>query len=89
MAVFVILFSLLAFRQLNQGQRAEGKAQLERSLRRAAVACYTAEGVYPPSLDYLQTHYGVQVDSQKFTVSYTVFADNLMPDILVLEHDYG
>ncbi len=57
---------------------------METALRRAAVACYAAEGIYPPTLDYLKQHYGVQIDENRYAVFYEVFADNLMPDITVL-----
>lgn len=36
-------------------------------------------------LAYLEEHYGVQIDEERFTVSYVVFGSNLMPDITVLE----
>ena len=52
----------------------------------SCVACYAAEGIYPPDLDYLKDHYGVQVDEERYTVFYSVFAENLMPDITVLEN---
>ena len=51
------------------------------------MACYAAEGVYPPNLDYLKEHYGVQVDDARYVVIYSVFADNLMPDITVLVNE--
>ena len=49
------------------------------------MACYAEQGVYPPDLDYLTEHYGVQIDDARFTVRYDAFAENLMPDITVLE----
>ena len=57
----------------------------EDALRRASVACYAAEGIYPPNLDYLREHYGIQIDETRYMVVYDVFASNLMPDITVLE----
>lgn len=69
---------------LNTGQQEAGRQQLETALRRAAVACYAAEGRYPPSVDYLQAHYGIRVDRQRYHIFYQVFAENLMPDITVL-----
>ena len=61
--------------------------QLEEALRRATAACYAAEGVYPPDLQYLKDHYGIQVDETRYTVIYDSFASNLMPDITVLESE--
>ena len=70
---------------LASGQGEEGREQLELALRRAAVACYAAEGIYPPTLDYLTQHYGVQIQSERYAVFYDIFADNLMPEITVLD----
>ena len=50
------------------------------------MACYAAEGVYPPNAAYLEEHYGVQIDHTLYTVKYEVIASNLMPDITVLEN---
>ena len=82
----VLLVFLSGLSNLHSGQRQEGRQQLENAVRRAAVACYAAEGVYPPDLEYLEKHYGIQVDRERYTVSYEVFASNLMPEVTVLEH---
>lgn len=70
---------------LDRDSREESKRQLEEALRRGCVACYAAEGIYPPDLDYLKEHYGIQVDEEAYVVYYDIFAENLMPDITVLE----
>ena len=87
--VAVILLALLlwfftAVNHLGDGQHEEGRVQLETALRRATVACYATEGIYPPTLDYLKEHYGIQIDESRYSVFYEIFADNLMPDITVL-----
>lgn len=84
-ALAVLLWFFTALANLDGGRGEEGRQQLETSLRRAAVACYAAEGIYPPTLEYLTEHYGVQIDAERYDVFYEVFADNLMPDITVLE----
>lgn len=45
-----------------------------------------AEGAYPPDVDYLKEHYGLQIDERRYTIRYMAFAENLMPDITVLEN---
>lgn len=85
LAVAVLLVFLTSLSNLEQGRSEEGKRQLEDALRRASVACYAAEGIYPPNLDYLREHYGIQIDETRYMVVYDVFASNLMPDITVLE----
>ena len=81
----VLFISSLASVDRQQGE--EGRQQLETALRRAAVACYAAEGVYPPTVEYLQQHYGVQIEEERYIVFYEIFANNLMPDITVLEKE--
>lgn len=85
-AAGALLCFAVALNSLSDGRSAEDLRQLEESLRRGCVACYAAEGVYPPDLAYLQEHYGVQVDESRYDVHYSVFAQNLMPDITVLEN---
>ena len=84
LVIAVLLWFSVAMIRLGTGQAQEGREQLETALRRAAVACYAAEGCYPPSLEHLQTYYGVQINTEIFTVKYEVIASNLMPDITVL-----
>lgn len=67
---------------------AEDRAQLEKAVANAAVACYAVEGAYPPSVEYLTEYYGVQIDSERFTVKYDLYASNLMPDITVLVNNH-
>ena len=66
-------------------QSRQGREQLEQTLRRWAVVCYAQEGVYPPDTEYLERHYGVQIDHDRYAVFYEVFAENIMPQITVVE----
>ena len=84
LAVILTCFST-ALSNLRTGQSEEGRLQLEESIRRAAVTCYAVEGIYPPTLAYLQDHYGIQVDEARYDVFYEVFGSNLMPEITVVE----
>ena len=83
-AVVILLCFATALDSLDSGREDESMHQLEEALRRGCVACYAAEGIYPPTLDYLTDHYGIQVDTDRYVVSYTPIASNLMPDITVL-----
>lgn len=88
LAVFAGSFFLRSVDNLEEDRREAGAQQLEEAVRRAAVSCYASEGFYPPSLAYLQEHYGIQVDEERYYVFYEIFAENLMPDITVVEHGY-
>ena len=86
-AAIELLSFLAGVSNLTQGKSEEDKQHLEEVVRRAAVACYASEGIYPPDLEYLKEHYGIQIDDTRYTVVYEVFALNLMPDITVLENE--
>ena len=86
-AILCILIFVLSLRSVRTRHGEEGRQQLETALRRAAVACYAAEGVYPPTIEYLREHYGVQIEEEHYIVFYEIFANNLMPDITVLERE--
>jgi hypothetical protein len=85
-AMLAVFCLLTAVANLSGGSTEQGRKRLEDTLRRACVTCYATEGVYPPTLQYLEEHYGVQIDGRRYTVSYDAFGSNLMPDITVLEN---
>lgn len=85
LAVVIVLCFLSGLSNVSRGHAQEELQQLEEALRRSAVACYAAEGMYPPNVAYLVEHYGIQINEKQFTVRYIPIADNLMPDITVLE----
>ena len=83
-AVAAVLWFATAVDSLDSGRSEEDLRQLEEALRRGCAACYAAEGVYPPNLEYLEDHYGIRVDEERYAVFYSAFADNLMPDVTVV-----
>lgn len=81
----MLLFLVLAVSRLEQGRQEQDIRQLEEALRRSAVVCYAAEGVYPPDVAYLREHYGLTYDESRYVVHYQLTASNFMPDITVTE----
>ena len=81
----VLLMMLYGFQSAAQNSEAERLRITEDNLRRAVVSCYALEGRYPPDIDYLQREYGLQINEEKYIVHYEIFAENIMPDITVLE----
>lgn len=63
---------------------AEGAQTLQNAIKRACVQCYAIEGRYPPSVQYLEEDYGIQIDEERYDVFYSGFASNVMPDITVV-----
>lgn len=84
----ILLLFVTAVSNLEEGSNIEEKKQLEEAIRRGVITCYATEGIYPPNFDYVKEKYGVQVDENRYLVVYDAFAENLMPDITVLERNY-
>lgn len=81
----VVIMMLYGFQNAEETSAAENLRMTEDSLRQAVVSCYALEGQYPPDIAYLQEHYGLQIDMDRYMVHYEIFAENIMPDITVLE----
>jgi hypothetical protein len=56
---------------------------LSEAIIRSAVQCYAIEGFYPPDIEYLENNYGLLVDHDKYVVSYSIFASNIIPEVEV------
>ena len=78
---------VLGAETLGRGQEGESLKQLDNSVRKAVMTCYATEGVYPPSVQYLEDHYGIQIDHNRFGIDYQIFGDNFMPQIQIVDKD--
>lgn len=84
--VFAVMLLAVAYgvSQVDARNEGEQKATLREALLRAALTCYAVEGRYPTDVTYLEAHYGIVYDKERFIVSIDAFAQNLLPDIRVL-----
>lgn len=86
LAAVILLCLILG--PLNRQVTRDVDAQSEKAVRdtvlRGAVQCYAVEGAYPSSLTYLEEHYGLVINHQKYIVSYDAYASNLAPEVRVL-----
>lgn len=86
LAVVLVGFAFFsAVRNLDRDSSGAEREQLEKIVRRTVAACYAAEGEYPADLKYLQDNYGLIIDGERYVVKYNAFAENMMPEITVLE----
>ncbi len=81
----IAAFTMVGLQSTDAKQQEEALRIAEESILRGAVSCYALEGFYPPDYEYLKEHYGIRVDEEKYTVFYSVFASNMMPDVTVIE----
>lgn len=83
--VLLLVCFATALNSLESGQSREDLNQLRSVLYRGCVACYATEGFYPPDIEYLEENYGIHIDKTRYQVNYQVFAENLMPNITIVE----
>lgn len=84
-AFAILLFLFLGgVNSVSDTTLAKQQESLETALNRSISQCYAVEGIYPPSLDYLTTHYGLTYDADVFLVDYEYYGGNLLPDVTVL-----
>lgn len=62
---------------------------LSAALNRDIIHCYAVEGFYPPSLDYIETHYGLTYDKELFYIDYQPIGSNIMPNITIIRKDHA
>lgn len=82
--LILLLLFLGGIHSVSRTSLAKQQESLETALHRSIAQCYAVEGTYPPSLEYLVTHYGLTYDSDEFLVDYEYYGSNLLPEITVL-----
>lgn len=84
---FLLIFFLFVqgISSLSDSTKARQKESLENALMRSITYCYTMEGAYPESLDYLKEHYGLTYNEDLFFVDYRVSGANILPDVTIIE----
>lgn len=84
MGILILLLFLRGIQSVSDTTIAKQQESLETALNRSITQCYAVEGMYPPSLNYLQEHYGLSYDKNKFMIDYQSIGANLMPEVVVL-----
>lgn len=83
---FVVVFSFFisALRGLSKDTIDRQEQSLTLAVNRAIVSCYCVEGTYPPSLDYLLSHYGITYNKDLFFIDYQAIGSNIYPDVTII-----
>jgi hypothetical protein len=82
-ALILVMF-LFAVEYTGKSQIEKQQESLEVAIARDIVQCYAIEGQYPPTLEYMEEHYGLTYDKNTFFVDYQPIAANLYPDYTVI-----
>ena len=82
--IIVLYLFLYSMGAMQSRTKEDQLNMLTDAIRRASVQCYSIEGRYPPSVEYLEDNYGIVIDRERYNVFYDGWAANIMPDITVL-----
>ena len=80
----VIALFLAGLSSVSRTASVQEAENLRSAILRSAVQCYALEGWYPEDLSYLEEHYHITYDPEKYVVAYEAVGANLMPDVTVI-----
>lgn len=83
-AVIILIFNY-GFNNINKNIEIEKLENTLNAINRAIILCYSVEGAYPPSIKYLQNHYGIIIDKEAFVVDYDIIGSNVKPTVRVIK----
>lgn len=63
------------------------KDRLYEAVKNTAVHAYALEGMYPVSIEHMETNYGLRYDKERFFIEYQVVANNILPDIFIIDNE--
>ena len=83
-ALILVLFCfwLSGFQQDNHERQ---RQVLEETLNRNILNCYSLHGRYPKNLAQLLEIYPIVYDTEHFAIDYRFLADNLLPEVTILD----
>ena len=83
-AVFMFIFMMgVAIMGTGNGDRQE--QALNSAMERDIMHCYALEGFYPPSLEYMEEHYGLTYDKSAYIVDYQPVGNNIYPNYTIIK----
>lgn len=82
--VLVIVVAFFAYDTVGAALREQGELSVRNAILNSAKQCFAIEGSYPSSLAHLEENYGLVVNRSDYAITYEVFADNVMPNVVVL-----
>ena len=63
------------------------KEILTNAINKDIVHCYAIEGMYPPSLSYIEENYGLTYDHDEYIIDYDAVGSNIMPTVMIIERN--
>lgn len=84
LAPIVVAAFILCLSFIGDSTLSRQKESLETAINRDIIHCYAVEGFYPPSLAYIEEHYGLTYNEDLFFIDYHPIGSNMRPDVTIL-----
>lgn len=81
----VLCLFWFGFTNAASANSAQNLQVMRSAIQKSIVNCYAIEGVYPPDVKYLEDHYGILIDHNKYIINYDLAGSNIMPSVQILE----
>lgn len=80
----VIILFYWGIRSLSDNTEEKEMHFLQNALNQSVTQCYAVEGFYPESLAYLEEHYHITYDRDRFFIDYQPQGENIFPVITII-----
>ena len=75
---------MLGVRFMDTGNGDRQEQALRNAMERDVMHCYALEGFYPPSLEYIEDHYGLSYDTSVYIIDYQPIGNNIYPNYTII-----
>ena len=83
--ITVIMLFIYGIAAVSNSSVTNDKEILENAINHDIVHCYCVEGMYPPSVKYMEKHYGLTYDKDKFIIDYEYIGANIKPNVMIVQ----
>lgn len=83
--IAVIVLFIYGIAAVSNSSVVNDKEILTEAIQHDIIHCYCVEGMYPPNVKYMQNHYGLTYDDDKFIIDYEYIGSNIMPKVMIIQ----
>ncbi len=85
--VFVLILCLFwyGFSRTSSSGDEQSLEVTRTAVQKSIANCYATEGAYPPNIKYLEDHYGIMINHDKYVVQYELSGSNVMPSFNIIQ----
>ena len=77
----VVIWATISIQNFQMELDEKEVVRLKDTITRAAMTCYSIEGIYPADVEYLEDNYGVIISRDKYHVFYETYGSNIKTEI--------